>query len=231
LERALFFAAHFDRSDLVPLLIERLEGLLAEPAATAALEARSRLIGQSLRSLRKCGLRDLTERLLERLHQAIERAMPSGSSVRLEMERARMRLHLAAGWLATDQGDRAWPILDSARQLILAGGASDVTDHALYVSLVSTYIAALASAPLDRALDRVEELFANGRMHRLPNSFTTAPFYSRFHLNIVEAVVLALANEEFALGPAARRWLDDDEFLIRRRIHRDVRMALDKSDG
>jgi hypothetical protein len=72
----------------------------------------------------------------------------------------------------------------------------------------------------------VEELFTSGKLGVLPNTQTTATHYSRFHLNIVEAVVLALANEDFALGPAARRWLDDDEYLVRRRIHRDVRAAM-----
>ena len=91
--------------------------------------------------------------------------------------------------------------------------------------LASAYVTALAQAPLDEALARVEELFA-GRMDRLTDGYTTHGHYARFQLNVVEAVVLALANEDFALGPAARRWLDDDEYLVRRRIHRDVRAAL-----
>jgi hypothetical protein len=66
-------------------------------------------------------------------------------------------------------------------------------------------------------------------MNRLPNTFTTSGYYSRFHLQVVEAAVLALASDEFALGPAARRWLDDDEYLVRRRIHADVRAALNQA--
>jgi hypothetical protein len=91
---------------------------------------------------------------------------------------------------------------------------------------VSTYVATASQAPLEEALGRIEELFASGKLDRLPNTFTTGNYYSRFHLNIAEAVVLALANDDFALGPAARRWLDDDEYLVRRRVHRDVRAAL-----
>jgi hypothetical protein len=41
-------------------------------------------------------------------------------------------------------------------------------------------------------------------------------------LRVVEAAVLAIVNDDFALGPAVRRWLDDDEFRVRRRIHRDL---------
>jgi cellulose synthase operon protein C len=39
----------------------------------------------------------------------------------------------------------------------------------------------------------------------------------------VEAAVLAVVTDDFALGPAVRRWLDDDEYRVRRRIHRDTR--------
>jgi cellulose synthase operon protein C len=49
-------------------------------------------------------------------------------------------------------------------------------------------------------------------------------------LAIVEAAVLALVGDDAALDPATRRWLDESEFLVRRRIHRDVRQALAKSE-
>ena len=50
--------------------------------------------------------------------------------------------------------------------------------------------------------------------------------FSLFHLDVVEATVLALVSEEFTLNSESRRWLDEDEFLVRRRIHRDVRAAM-----
>ena len=122
-------------------------------------------------------------------------------------------------------------MLDAARAWILSPDKKDPAERqpGLYVSMVGTYIAAAGRAPLEEAIGRVEELFTSGKMDRIPNTYTTSGFYSRFHLNIVEAVVLALADEDVALGPAARRWLDDDEYLVRRRIHRDVRAALAKA--
>jgi len=39
-------------------------------------------------------------------------------------------------------------------------------------------------------------------------------------------MMLALISDDFTLDPEARKRLDDDEFLVRRRIHRDVREAL-----
>jgi len=35
----------------------------------------------------------------------------------------------------------------------------------------------------------------------MTNTWTTGPYYSRFHLNLVEEVVLAIVSDEFALGP------------------------------
>jgi hypothetical protein len=46
---------------------------------------------------------------------------------------------------------------------------------------------------------------------------------------LVEEVVLAMVSDEFALGPAGRKWLDDDEYLVRKRIHGDMKRGLDRS--
>jgi hypothetical protein len=35
-----------------------------------------------------------------------------------------------------------------------------------------------------------------------------------------------VVTDEFTLGPAVRGWLDDDEFLIRGRVHRDLAAVL-----
>ena len=41
--------------------------------------------------------------------------------------------------------------------------------------------------------------------------------------------MLTLLTEEFAVGAAVRRWLDEDEDLVRRKIHRDLRAVVDAS--
>jgi len=37
----------------------------------------------------------------------------------------------------------------------------------------------------------------------------------------VDSVARAAVSDDFTLGPAARRWLDDDEFRVRVRMRRD----------
>jgi hypothetical protein len=43
---------------------------------------------------------------------------------------------------------------------------------------------------------------------------------------VIEAAVTTLASDDFAFDRSSRGQLDDDEFFVRRRIHRDVREAL-----
>src|SRR5207237_5355273 len=70
LERAFFFAAHYDRPELVRTFADRLGELLLAPAGRSALDPVGSLVGQSLRSLRKLGLKDQTERLLQQIAEA-----------------------------------------------------------------------------------------------------------------------------------------------------------------
>src|SRR5205807_3156341 len=58
LERGLFGAAHYGRSDLVQQFTDRLTRLLEASTDATILEAAGATVAQSLRSLRKVGLRD-----------------------------------------------------------------------------------------------------------------------------------------------------------------------------
>ena len=71
---------------------------------------------------------------------------------------------------------------------------------------------------------RLEELVT--KVEGIKDSWTTGTHYSRLQLDIVEAVVLAVVSDDFTMGTQARRWLDDDEFLVRRRIHRDMKAIM-----
>jgi hypothetical protein len=231
LERAVLFAAHYDDRTFVHAAIDRLSKLMDPATGPAALQAMAPAVGQLLISLRKFGMRDEAERLLARVEQWVFRGRPLE---RLRTDDARtwpqvleMLLRLAAGWLDFDRSDLARPVLDEARAYLLRGTAD--ADIIRYVSIAAAYISALGHGPVEDALGRAEELLTLGEKGKLLNTRTSSTHYSVFHLNIVEAIVLALANEEFALGPAARRWLDDDEYLVRRRIHADVRAALSQA--
>jgi hypothetical protein len=80
---------------------------------------------------------------------------------------------------------------------------------------------------VDVVQKRLEEVFKS--LKGIKDTYTTSTHFSVSQLDVVEAVVLAVVSDDFTQGTQARRWLDDDEFLVRRRIHRDMRALKDKS--
>jgi hypothetical protein len=229
LERSLFQAAHFDRSELVHLLSDKFTVLLKGKSGEPLCKVIDILAGQCLRSLRKLGMREEIHKLLN----VMSAQLTHGKSLdQLRTLHARDwhlivsgLLQLAGGWLYFGEVDRAIPFLNEAQHTLLED-AEMVKQKQFqeYAKLARTYATVLGLGPVDLALNRIEELFR--RMQPLPNAYTTKTHYSRFHLNVVEDVVMSIVSEEFALGPTARRWLDDDEFLVRRRIHSDMKKAL-----
>jgi hypothetical protein len=129
---------------------------------------------------------------------------------------------LTAGWFYVGADLDATTALDDAR-LVLFSGRLTPKDQ---VQVACAYAQALGHAPFRMALGRVEEIFQ--RLQNVHDQFSTNTHFSLARLRVIEAVVLAIVNDDFALGPAVRRWLDDDEFRVRQRIHRDL---LDATTG
>jgi hypothetical protein len=131
-----------------------------------------------------------------------------------------VRLGLAAGWYSAGHEEVGYRYLNTATDpLYLSGNPND----AERMSLAIAYAEALGFAPAQIAHGRLEELF-----HRLgavkvegANSYFTLRL-----LQLIDAVVRAVVTDDFSLGPSVRGWLDDDEFLIRSRVHRDLSAVL-----
>lgn len=225
LEKAVYLAAHYDKRTELQDLIDRLRRLLqAGKLPVTALES---LLGHSFRSLRKLGLRDEVGGLLEDMAQLIERdpqlqaAADAANTAPARIQR--LLLQVAGGWLFFGQEERARQVLDQTRALLLSNEMSGVEQ----TSLACAYATTLAQAPVELAVQRLLELCR--RVDGIQDTFTTNSHYSLSRLDLAEAVVLALVNEDLQLDPQVRRWLDEDEYLVRRRIHRDLRAALEKA--
>ena len=216
LERSLFVAGHFDRSELVQVLFNRMLDYLKAQTGDARAEAINQVAHECLRSLRKLGLKDEIDRFL---HQVTEFVV-GGQSLALLRSRSdkswpvvlRALVHLAEGWLFFGHHEQARPFLEEAR-LLLFGGSKERVSPIPFTRLAQAYVSALGQGPVDEALMRIEEMFL--KLDKLPNSFTTAGWYSRLHLNVIEDVIRALVSDNFAAKENARRWMDDDEFLVR----------------
>jgi hypothetical protein len=91
--------------------------------------------------------------------------------------------------------------------------------------LASAYIRCVGQIDdIDVVAGKLNELLNN--LDSIPNATTTQQYFSVLHLTIVENLVLALVSDDFIMGETARRWLDDDEYLVRRRIHGDMKKLL-----
>jgi len=228
-ERGLFVAAHFDRAESVRRLLTRLDRLLDSrrvPGATSEGldDLLVTLVGQGLRGLRRLGLREEADRLLQRLS---DRLMPE-PELRVLRRRSpnwaatlRRLLALTGGWFYVGRDDQAEAVLAEARRVLLGNEVQDSTEQ---TNLAVAYMDALGQAPFSLALPRVEEVFH--QLGGIKDSLLTKTHYSLAQLRLIEAAVLAVVNDDFTLAPTARRWLDDDEYLVRRRIHADVRAAV-----
>jgi hypothetical protein len=232
LEKGLFLAAHFDRAGDVQVFVDHFDELL-EPGAkdTPPVENLVGLLSQSVRGLRKLGRREEVGALLDRMELLLRSDPTLQDPKALANARGKslaLLLKLAEGKFFFGQEEQARAILDQTRETLLrrdllASSAASVS-AVPQKEVACAYLSALGQAPMDLALARVMELFR--RLEGIGDSFTTTTHYSLSRLEVVEAVVLALASDDFAMDRDARRWLDDDEFLVRRRIHRDVREAM-----
>jgi len=235
LSNAMFLAGHYDRSDLVKKMVDEFSNLIHGKKD----EDRFRLInvvgGECLRSLKRLGMRDEIDRFYTKLHSEILRGASSADLRKKYSSRPdvwssvlQTQLNLAGGWLTFGYAERAKPILDEAQHELLHPSATKF-DAKDYAPLARAFVLTVGHGTADSGLARILELYRKMDPKKLNNTFTTAPYYSRFHLNLVEDTIRAVVSDDFALGAAGRKWLDEDEYLVRRRIHADMRRHLDKS--
>lgn len=139
-----------------------------------------------------------------------------------------LRLGLATGWFTAGDTDSGRSILDEARDALYLRGQLDIRGR---TALALAYAHALGFAPPQWAYGRLEEFFqrdaqGNTRLGCLAVSGGTNRYYTLQPLQLLDTVVRAVVSDEFTLGPDVRNWLDDDEFVIRSRIHRDLTQVL-----
>ncbi len=244
LEKAVVLAAHYDFPDLLHLLFECFVSVLSSRDDSYQFLMVSSVAQQCVRSLRKCGMKTEIEYFLGETTKLLLRGqsldkVKADSGTRWP-EAITLMLSIAEGWLALGDHAQALPYIDEARSVILdernyrlvkvrgvsLANAANSSYQAL-TKLICGYIATVVHGPAEEAFARIEEVFS--KIGCLPNSSTSATYYSGLHLQIVDTLVRSLISDNITLGDQARRWLDDDEFLVRRRIHGDMKKLLSQS--
>jgi hypothetical protein len=170
--------------------------------------------GQAFRVLRQLGLGGVAETLVRFLD-------PGQSGIR----RDPARVSLAGGWYTAGNEDAGNRLLDEARERLFLDPRTDARAR---TPLALAYAEALGFAPARIAHGRLEEIFQ--RLGPVEVMGSTNSYFTLRPLQLIDTVVRSVVTDEFALGPSVRDWLDDDEFLIRGRIHRDLAAVLREQD-
>lgn len=200
LERALFLAGHYNRPDVVRSLVNHFVAVVRSKAEVVRFKLINVVTRQCLRSLTRLGLTNEIDRFLTQLQGEVL----SGASLndlrkmyaaRPEQWGAALQtlLNIAGGWLSFGLAERAKPIVEEARRELLPPNAS-VLQPKDFTELARAYVAALGSGQAESGFRAMIELFSNLDPRKISNTWTTAQFYSRFHLNLVEDAVLALCR-------------------------------------
>jgi hypothetical protein len=197
---------------------ERLLCHLARGAAGRLLPAVTAAAPRVFRAARKYGLTADAEALM----QVLDPARGEWGEAHAETTE---RIGLAVGWFAAGDEEAGKRILDATRQSLFYTAADDPRSR---TPVALAYAEALGFAPAGIALGRLEEIFQ--RLKPVSTDSSANRYFTLQPLRLIDAVVRSVVTDEFTLGAAVRAWLDEDEFLIRRRIHREMAAVLREHD-
>lgn len=213
--RVLASATHaaglFHQPEPIAQVIAYLRIACAAPASTSrrALEV---VAAEFFRAVRKLGLASSARELLGTLDTGtgefpVGPIPPPGP----------LELGLAVGWFAVGNPDAGMRVLDAARDRLFNRPIADDRER---TAVALGYAAGLGHAPTRVALGRLEELFL--RLETIDTRGAANRYFTAQPLELIDTVIRSIVSDDFAVGPEVRGWLDDDEFLIRRRITRDL---------
>lgn len=249
LGRAIYVSAHFGNSEAAWRFSEQYERALPNivdeyftlaikyhPGNKARVDTIESLFAHSFRSLRRLGLGDTMLGPSERIATLVRDrlAQQRGPSRKQPQETDRVRplrlLALVAGvWFCYRRHEQAMSVADEIRHVLFEGDLSSVEQKDLAIA----YLGAVGLAQNQIAVARVQELFefqgSRRRLVRVEDALTTSSHLSVSQLSVVEAAVRALVGDDAQQNMGSNRWLEEDEFLVRKRIHQDVNDVLARS--
>jgi len=193
LERSLALAAYHGQAKIVAKLIDWSGGWLqVARGGKQTIDAIAAVLAQELRSLKKTGTKDDVRRWLARTKKLIENGKSTEELRNAAGQRWPQRLEgllcIAAGHKYLGEGDQAEPMLAEARKILYQ--EKQPLPGAFVARVAIAYVVALSQGAPKEVVDGLEELFA--QMSNLPNTFSTATHFSRWHLMILEAAVLGI---------------------------------------
>jgi hypothetical protein len=206
LEDALRVAGHFGREALVKQLVLRLSSAIVELGPTELGELGGVLVS-GMRSMRRVGLRAEAAELLSRAITVLK-----GDDVAA----LQARLGLASGFMYLGAFAQAQPIVDDA--LARLGRESLHPPDRMRLSRATAQVFSHASTEVALpGLLRIAQ-----QLPWITDGFSTNSHFCVSLVEFADALVLGHVGDDLTLNETTRRFLDEDEFLVRRRVHRDV---------
>ena len=206
-EEALVLAAHFGHEPLVPQLAAELESLIAAVGAEHAVEV-GRVLAGALRTLRRVGLNDAAASLLNTALSVTDGAGP---------ELMVARVHVAGGFVFLGAIEKAVPVFDEVRKQV----QSDTIPIKERLELTRAVSQAVALLPVQARVRELRELSA--QLSLITDSFSTNSHFCLSLLHFLESLITGLVPPDRGRDGPAAVYLDEDENLVRRRIHRELR--------
>lgn len=205
LRHALLLAGYYERSDIVTEILASLDAAQDQLSAEQPV-AYAELLDRSAPILRRCG----HEARLAAMLESLEQQLGDDNS----FETARTGLHIAAGFAALGQPERVQGAFSAAHALLpeLHPGDRQI--------LLREIAVALSRSTPGQAIAGAHALM--DRLATTTDNMSTNSHYCLAVIQLMEAVVLSLASEDLALSEWARRWVEEDEHLLHRRIHREL---------
>jgi tetratricopeptide (TPR) repeat protein len=205
LEEALMLAGHVGSQELTRKIFASLRSIVLGLEADALAEV-APVMGGMLRTLRRVGLRSEASEIVATMQRS-----SSGQSTPARVA----RLHCAASLAYLGHFDEARPAFEEA--LAFLAGDLPISTR---LPLTRTFARAVGQAPLEYALASLDRLAE--KLPVITDSFNTNSHVCLSVLAFMESLVLGYASEDLTMGELGRQWLDDDEYLLRRRVHRDM---------
>jgi cellulose synthase operon protein C len=228
LERAIALSSHYNQLDLISRLVDRAIELLEFGSEVY----RAKFIGvidrECFRALSRRGLQRLYDRFVTAIAAAIGYRSHDIYAIKQrcgEFEWPNVLqslLCIAGNRLITGDVDAGYKILDLARQDLLSDPSplKSMTD---YVEVARAYVRAVSKSKPEEGTRYIIDLFNEMPPKKIVSNSTTSQYYSWYHLNLVEEACFALLGDSFSLSPKCHRWLEEDEYLVRNRIHADLK--------
>lgn len=195
LERAFQLAAASGNRAEAAKLVDSFLDLIRQKSDATRFGFINVVARQCFASLQALGLNGERDRVLLEIQSVAAGSIAPATTPEMRAVMLQTQLHVAGGLLTIGRRDQAAPIFAAARHELLDANAAKIPARE-FTALGQTYLMALGETVPETGLASMIELFRDMNPHRITNTWTTAQYFSRFHLELAEDAMFAACRLE-----------------------------------